>query len=263
MIPKKIHFFWIGGNPKPESVLYCIESWKRFCPDYVINEWNETNYDLTKNKYMQQAYEAKKWGFVPDYARLDVIYQYGGIYLDTDVELIHSLNELLHNRAFFGFEKTTEKDHYVACGLGFGAEAGTALIREMMNEYNDLSFLDQNGKPNLLTSPKINTRTLKRYGLLNEDKDQMILDARIYASDVLCPQMFCSSVTHLTDRTVSIHHYDASWLEGDRKRLYERNIRLNKLMGDRLGNRIAKTMEDGEYLVKAGGRRIKSYLKRN
>ena len=114
-----------------------------------------------------------------------------------------------------------------------------------------------------MASPKINTRTLKRNGLLNEDMDQMIGDVKIYASDVLCPQMFCSSVTHLTDRTISIHHYDASWLEGDRKRLYERNIKLNRLMGDRLGNKIAKTMEDGEYLFKAGGRKIKSYLKRN
>ena len=88
MIPKKIHYFWIGGNPKPESVLYCIDSWKKYCPDYEIIEWNESNYDFTKNEYMRQAYEAKKWAFVTDYARLDVIYKYGGIYLDTDVELI-------------------------------------------------------------------------------------------------------------------------------------------------------------------------------
>ena len=89
-IPKIIHYCWVGGKPKPQSVLYCIESWKRCCPDYEIREWNESNYDFTKNEYMRQAYEAKKWGFVPDYARLDIVYEYGGIYLDTDVEMLRS-----------------------------------------------------------------------------------------------------------------------------------------------------------------------------
>ena len=89
-IPKIIHYCWVGGKPKPQSVLYCIESWKRCCPDYEIREWNESNYDFTKNEYMRQAYEAKKWGFVPDYARLDIIYEYGGIYLDTDVEMLRT-----------------------------------------------------------------------------------------------------------------------------------------------------------------------------
>ena len=91
MIPKKIHYFWIGGNPKPKSVLFCIESWKKYCPDYEIIEWNETNYDFTKNEYMKQAYEAKKWGFAPDFARLDVIYQHGGLYFDTDVIALNGL----------------------------------------------------------------------------------------------------------------------------------------------------------------------------
>ena len=93
-IPKIIHYCWIGTKEKPESVQYCIESWKKFCPDYEIIEWNESNY-FTKNEYMKEAYEAKKWGFVPDYARLDIIYNYGGIYPDTDVEIIKSFDEYL------------------------------------------------------------------------------------------------------------------------------------------------------------------------
>ena len=121
-IPKIIHYCWVGGSPKPQSVLYCIESWKRNCPDYEIREWNETNYDFTKNKYMQQAYEAQKWGFVPDYARLDIIYEYGGIYLDTDVEMVRNFDELLSRSSFFGFEDTGEGSFFVACGLGFGAQ---------------------------------------------------------------------------------------------------------------------------------------------
>lgn len=105
-IPKIIHYCWIGKSEKPESVEYCIESWKKYCPDYKIIEWNENNYDFIKNEYMKEAYDSKKWGFVPDYARLDIIYNYGGIYLDTDVEIIKSFDALLNQEAFIGFECT-------------------------------------------------------------------------------------------------------------------------------------------------------------
>ncbi len=262
MIPRTIHYFWIGDSPKPKTVLYCIESWKKICPGYQIIEWNETNYDFSKNKYMMQAYQKKKWGFVPDFARMDIVLEQGGIYLDTDVELIRPLDGLLDNKAFMGFEKTTEKEHFVACGLGFGAEPGNILIREMRDEYQDISFVDDEGNMNLLPSPQYNTRVLKRHGLKNEDRDQLIGDIMIYASDVLCPKMYCSSKTHLTERTVSIHHYDATWLEGERKKLHDRNVRLNVLLGDSLGNKTAKAMEDTEYLYKSLGKRIKRVLKR-
>lgn len=105
MIPKKIHYFWVGDKPMPEKNKACIESWKKFCPDYEIIEWNESNYDFSVCKYMAQAYEAKLWGFVPDYARLDIIYQKSGIYLDTDVELLQSLDNLLNCKAFLGFSR--------------------------------------------------------------------------------------------------------------------------------------------------------------
>ena len=104
MIPKKIHYCWVGGNSKPPLVKKCIQSWKKYCPDYEIIEWNESNYDISKNIYMKQAYEAKKWAFVTDYMRLDIIYEHGGIYLDTDVELIKNIDDLLSNEAFAGIE---------------------------------------------------------------------------------------------------------------------------------------------------------------
>ena len=257
MIPKKIHYFWVGGNPKPESVLLCIESWRKYCPDYEIIEWNESNYDFSANEYMSQAYKAKKWAFVTDFARLDVIYRLGGIYLDTDVELIRSLDALLSRKMFLGFEKTTETEHYVATGLGFGAEPGMILLKEMMADYEDRNILDANGAVCFLPCPQVNTEVLRRHGLKNEDRDQTVGDAIIFASDVFCPQMYCSSAVHLTDRTVSIHHYDASWMDGDRKRLHDRNIRLNHLLGDQVGNRTAKFLEDTEYLFRAVKRRIK------
>ena len=105
MIPKVIHYCWFGKNPLPDDAKKCIESWKKYCPDYEIIEWNESNYDITKNKYMESAYKEKKWAFVSDYARVDVIYQYGGIYLDTDVEVKKSFNDLLDNDSIWGFEE--------------------------------------------------------------------------------------------------------------------------------------------------------------
>ena len=118
MIPKKIHYCWFGGNPLPELAIKCLESWKKYCPDYEIIEWNETNFNLDSCEYVREAYQAKKWAFVSDYARLKVVYDNGGIYLDTDVELIKSLDRLLKNKSFFG----TETTGVVATGLGFGAE---------------------------------------------------------------------------------------------------------------------------------------------
>ena len=128
MIPKIIHYCWFGGNEIPENDKKCIESWKKYCPDYKIIRWDESNYDYKKNSYMREAYEAKKWGFVPDYARLDIIYNYGGIYLDTDVELLKSLDEILDCEGFFGFES----ENLVNLGLGFGAVKGNEIIRDMM-----------------------------------------------------------------------------------------------------------------------------------
>ncbi len=259
MIPKIIHYCWFGGKSKPESVLSCIESWKKHCPDYIIVEWNESNYDYTKCEYMRQAFEAKKWSFVSDYARLDIIYQNGGIYLDTDVEVIRPLDSLLENIAFMGFEKTIEKKHYVASGLGFGAEKGNQLLREMMEDYYKASFYKQDGGLNLLPCPNYNTACLMRHGLINEDRDQFLEGMTVYGSDVLCPQMYCDSELQLTERTVSIHHYSSTWLDGKGRRNYERTIRLNNFFGIQCGMRISKIIEDTEYLLKAAGKRLHKY----
>lgn len=124
MIPKKIHYCWFGRNPLPELAVRCIESWKKYCPDYEIIEWNEDNYDINKISYVKEAYQARKWAFVTDYVRLDVVNQYGGIYLDTDVELLKSLDPLLKYKSFFGMEE----GKFIATGLGFGAEKGTKIL---------------------------------------------------------------------------------------------------------------------------------------
>lgn len=213
MIPKKIHYCWLGGNPLPESAKKCIRSWRKYCPDYEIVEWNETNYDFTKNLYMKEAYEAKKWGFVPDYARLDIIYQYGGIYLDVDVEIVKSYDDLLKYNGFAGFE-TSE---YINLGQGFGAEAGNLLIGNLIDSYKSLRFIKENGELNLIASPELNTDTLECLGVLRNGELQIVDGFAFLPSDYLCPKSFNDGIIRMTDNTYSIHHFEASWLTEEQK----------------------------------------------
>lgn len=231
MIPKIIHYCWVGNAPKPKSVLYCIESWKKFCPDYEIREWNESNYDFSKNLYMKQAYDAKKWGFVPDYARLDIVYEYGGIYLDTDVELIKGFDEMLNQTAFMGFENTGDDEYFVNCGHGFGAEPHHEIIGAARDLYNHIQFINEDSTYNMLPSPHYTTQALKKYGLVQENRDQKLSDMMVYASDVLCPKSFRTGEIHKTVRTVSIHHFTASWMDEQIKGELRRQQRLEKCLG--------------------------------
>lgn len=230
-IPKIIHYCWVGGKPKPKSVLYCIETWKKFCPDYEIIEWNESNYDFTKNLYMKQAYEAKKWGFVPDYARLDIVYKYGGIYLDTDVELIKSFDEMLNHTAFMGFENTGDGEFFVNCGHGFGAVPHHEIIGAARDIYDHIQFINDDRTYNMVPSPNYTTQILKKYGLIQENKDQQLHDMMVYASDVLCPKNFRTGEIHLSKRTLSIHHFTASWMDEKIKKEFIRQQRLEKYFG--------------------------------
>lgn len=234
-IPKIIHYCWVGGNPKPQSVLYCIESWKRLCPDYEIREWNETNYDFTKNEYMRQAYEAKKWGFVPDYARLDIVYTYGGIYFDTDVELLQSLDGLLDREGFMGFENTGDGEFFVNCGHGFGAVPHNEVIRQARDLYDQISFLNEDGTPNLLASPYFTTQSLRQIGLKQENRDQQLPGMTVYASDVLCPKNFRTGKVKRTSRTVSIHHFTASWVDEKIRAEMAHQQKVKNIFGTKLG----------------------------
>lgn len=234
-IPKIIHYCWVGGNPKPQSVLYCIESWKRLCPDYEIREWNETNYDFTKNEYMRQAYEAKKWGFVPDYARLDIVYTYGGIYFDTDVELLQSLDGLLDREGFMGFENTGDGEFFVNCGHGFGAVPHNEVIRQARDLYDQVSFLKEDGTPNLLASPYYTTQSLRQIGLKQENRDQQLPGMTVYASDVLCPKNFRTGKVKRTSRTVSIHHFTASWVDEKIRAEMAHQQKVKNVFGTKLG----------------------------
>ena len=238
MIPKKIHYCWLGGNPLPPLAEMCLASWKKYCPDYEIILWNEENYDFTKHPYMKQALEAKKWGFVPDYARLDIIYQHGGIYLDTDVEIVKNIDELLKNDFYAGFES----EGVVALGLGFGAVPGHPLLKEMMEDYDNYSFVNADGSLNQLPSPQIQTKLLQKYGLQCDSSRLQVLPGNltIYPENFFAPRN-AARVPEALPESYSVHHYMASWCDDQISRKI-RNI-LKKAVFRLLGDKAA-------YLVK-------------
>ena len=226
MISKTIHYCWFGRNPKPKLAKNCIKSWKKCCPDYDIVEWNEDNFDIDACPlYVRQAYEAGKWAFVTDYVRLKVVYDNGGIYLDTDVELKKGLDSLLNKKAYFGFED----GKYVATGLGFGAEKGEAILAELMADYDNTPFIKSDGSFDTLSCPMRNTSVLVRHGLVQDDSEQL-LDGRICVlpSEYLSPLSFATGEKRITENTVSIHWFAASWLSDEQKRKHEDSIRREK-----------------------------------
>ena len=205
MIPKKIHYCWFGWNPKPALFQRCIASWKKYCPDYEIIEWNEENFDLNCCDYVREAYDAKKWAFVTDYARLKIVHDQGGIYLDTDVEVVRSLDDLLGDDAFFGLEDTGS----IATGLGFGAEAGNPVVEAMLQDYDGVHFRKPDGSYDLTTCPIRNTASIAH--LLPEEIREVtcIPSAVIYPPEWFCPLSADGSQMRKTSNTHSIHWYSA------------------------------------------------------
>ncbi|MBQ8230385.1 MAG: glycosyl transferase [Lachnospiraceae bacterium] len=243
-IPKVIHYCWFGGKEKPESVMRCIASWRKHCPDYEIKEWNESNLDVTENAYTKQAYDVKAWGFVPDYLRLWIIYNYGGIYLDTDVQVLRSFDELLKNHAFMGFERDTGDSNgmFVNCGQGFGAEQGNDVIAAHMAQYVDLQFALPDGTYNRTPSPHYTTNVLKQFGLDNKRNEIQDLGAIvIYSDDYFCPKSFATGLVRKSKNTYSIHQFDGSWFSAEEqecRRKWERDAKKDYWV--HLPNRLLK-----------------------
>ena len=205
MIPKKIHYCWFGKSELPTKAKKCIASWKKYCPDYEIVEWNEDNFYVYQNAYTTYTYDNKKFAFLSDYARLQIILQEGGIYFDVDVEVIQPLDELLRYPAFFGFE--TEK--YVNTGVGFGAEAGNKIVGEMLKEYNPL--LD--GKHGTIGCPLLNTEALVKKGLIPNGKKQEVEGAQIFPIEYFNPYDDPTGRLNKTRETYSIHWFAKSWMD--------------------------------------------------
>ena len=204
VIPKKIHYCWFGRGKKPKLAKKCIASWKKYCPDYEIIEWNEDNFDINLNGYTKMCYEQKKYAFLTDYIRLLVVAEHGGIYFDTDVEVVRPIDELLDNSAFFCFEN----EKYVATGLGFGAEKRNPLIEEMSRAYS--SLLD--GQQGTIGCPILNTEALIKYGLQLNGQVQKIQGAKIFSKEYFNPFDSVTGELHKTENTYSVHWYSASWL---------------------------------------------------
>lgn len=206
MIDKKIHYCWFGGKKIPKEVKKCIKSWKEKCPDYEIIRWDEKNFDINCNEFVKDAYKAKAWAFVSDYARLKIIYDNGGIYLDTDVELLKNLDFLLESDFFIGTEQS--KKLYTT-GLGFGAIKQHYIVKKMMEKYENLIF-DFN-KRNEIACPYLNASALKEIGFNTVDSVQEIDNCFVYPPKYFDPLATGKSNNLLCNDTISIHHYNASW----------------------------------------------------
>lgn len=208
-IPKKIHYCWFSGSPLPDYLKKCIESWHKFCPDYEIKRWDESNYDVSKNPYMKQAYEAKKWGFVPDYARLDILYNHGGFYLDTDVELIKSLDGLRDQGAFCGVEKWGN----INMGGCSGAVPHHPMIKRILDSREGIPFKYDDGTLNLNTCGVYETAPFIELGMRVDNTTQRINDMTVFSSDYFHPYDYMSGETIITKNTYSIHHFNGGWLD--------------------------------------------------
>jgi hypothetical protein len=209
LIPKKIHYCWFSGNPIPDSLKRCMETWEKFCPDYEIIRWDESNYDISWSPYMVQAYERKKWGFVPDVARLDILYRHGGIYLDTDVELVRGLDELLYQPAFCGVEKWG----VINPGGCSGAQQGNHAIKTILEIRQNETFVLADGTCNSISSGYADTMGICRLGMSPNGKTQTISTTiTVYASEFFHPFDYASGETVVTENTFSIHHFSGTWL---------------------------------------------------
>ena len=207
MIPKVIHYVWVGGKPLTPLAERCIESWKKYCKDYEIKRWDETNFDISSHPFCKEAYENKKWAFVSDYIRLKVLYEEGGIYMDTDVETIKPLDEYLEHPAFSGFECTKK----IPTGI-IASEKHNPWVKKMLDYYKDRHFQNEDGT--ILNMPNVifmSDLTEKYYHVKFDDTYQDLKDIVLYPHDYFCPDPLTEKKYANTNNTVTIHHFAGSW----------------------------------------------------
>ena len=241
-IPKVVHYCWFGGNPLGENELKCIASWKKFLPGYEIKRWDETNWDVRCCDYVSEAYDAKKWAFVSDYARFDILYRYGGVYFDTDVELIRPIDDILENGPFMGFETNCNqvRGGMVAAGLGLAANPGLGLYKTIIDSYRSTHFLIREFEYDQTTVVKRVTDLLVENGLKNVPGRQTVCGVTIYPSEYFNPKDFTTGKITITDNTRSIHHFSMSWL--DDEAVWEHKIKKtlkNHGLGERSASQLA------------------------
>lgn len=219
LIPKKIHYVWVGGKEKPKDIKKCMKTWKKYLKDYEIVEWNESNFDVFANPFTKHAYEAKKWAFVSDYIRAYAIYNEGGIYLDTDNCVLKNLDDLLSNRAFVGYENSEYP--FTAC---FGAEKGHPLVKDMLDYFDGIDFsFDKNNQMENVNTKSVSDILIKKYKCKKGNIEQTLKeDIKVYKDNVLCNPSKDSYV---------IHVFTGTWMEGKKplKRMLSKflKVRIN------------------------------------
>lgn len=205
MIPKTIHYIWVGKNPIPKDLKRCMKTWKKHLKGYEIKRWDENNFDINSHPFVKKAYEAKKWAFVSDYIRMWAIYNEGGIYLDTDVLVVSSIDEMLNNQAFVGFEN----DQYPFTAA-FGAIKGHSLIKSVLDYYNTVGFeFDKDNQFENVNTKIVSDILINKYHCKTGNIEQLLADdIKVYKSDILCNPSINSK---------TIHIFTGTWMEGKKE----------------------------------------------
>ena len=242
MIPKVIHYCWFGGKPLPKAARKYIRSWKMFFPNYEIKRWAETNFDVDSIPYTREAYKAGKFAFVSDYARFWILYNYGGLYFDTDVEVIRSLDDIIQDGPFMGVEQQDDDLITVAPGLCLGAEKHNDLFADLIQFYSNASFINPDGTLCLTNVVEITTEFLVKGQLENMDEIQHCCGFNIYPKDYFCPIDYATRELRITPNTRTIHHYAESWLP--------RSTRIKNAIGRVAGKNFLHTLVKIKGLIK-------------
>lgn len=232
-IPKIIHYCWFGGKEKPDIIKECIASWERHLSGYEIKEWNEDNFNINSNKYVKEAYESGKFAFVSDYARVYALYNFGGIYLDTDVEVFKPFDDLLQHESFWGFEQ----ENYIATST-IGAEKGNKLIKLFLDSYKERNFIKEDGSYDDFTNVAIVSEILKNKGLkMNGQYQELESIGVIYPQTYFSPYDYINCRKFISENTYTMHHFYKSWLPA--KARFKSNLKTiaAKVIG---GDNIAK-----------------------
>jgi mannosyltransferase OCH1-like enzyme len=244
-IPRVIHYCWFGPNPIPKFVKKCIKSWKKFLPDYKIILWNEQNFDVNQHVYTREAFEKKKYAFITDYVRIYVLFTYGGIYFDSDVEILKNLDVFLVHSAFSSFEHPES----IPTGL-MAAEKGNAWIKAILDYYEGKKFINNNGSLEIVSNTKIITDiSVRNFGLIKNNKYQILPgDTHIYPKEYFCPWDWDKNKPIPTSNTYAIHHFSGSWVSKSLKlKVYLKKkktllgMSVNHILGDKLYNLIANS----------------------
>ncbi|KIL35399.1 glycosyl transferase [Cohnella kolymensis] len=226
-IPRIIHYCWFGRGEKPDIVRKCMDSWKRHLHGYEFVEWNEDRFDINCNAYVREAYQAGKYAFVSDYARVHALYHFGGIYLDTDVEVFKTFDELLQHDSFWGFEQ----ENFIATST-FGAAKGNRLIKMFLDSYQTKSFVKQDGKQDQLTNVAIVTKMLKDEGLIqNGQLQEMPGVGTFYPQTFFSPYDYINIRKLITENTYAMHHFHKSWLPMTVRLKSNMKLVLSKMIG--------------------------------